>query len=60
MPSAAVSCVVGVSCSCMEDEWSQKVVVQVRSSFGVQLETMLVVARVEGLSYPAPFIVLSC
>ena len=61
MPSAAVSCVVGAFCSFMEDVWSREVVARVRrSSFGVQLETMFVLARVEGLSYPAPFLVLSC
>ena len=61
MPSAAVSCVMGVFCSCMGDVWSLEVVARVwRSSFGVQLETMFVPARVEGLSYPAHFLVSSC
>ena len=61
MPPAAVSCVVGVFCLCMEDVWSREIRTRVRrSSFGVQSETMFVLARVEGLSYPAPFLVLSC
>ena len=34
MPSAAMSCGVGVFCSCMEDVWSREVVARVvRSSF---------------------------
>ena len=56
MPSAAVSCVMGVFCLCMGDIWSREIVAWVfRLSFGVQLETMFVPARVEGLSYPSPF-----
>ena len=55
--SAAVSCVVGVFCSCIGDVWRREVVERIRrSSFGVQLETMFVLARVEGLSYPVLFL----
>ena len=42
----------------MGDVGRREVVARVRrSSFRVQLETMFVPARVEGLSYPAPFLV---